>query len=325
MDDIVGLNVGGRIFITAVSFLTRYPHSELAAMFDAGFASSTNGHKTDKYGNVVIDRSGELFRYIFYFLRTTKFIVPVELKRADFELLENEARYYRLPELEMAIRDRKEMSRNGMKPAEILRGVNERQKPTTTSCRAKIGKPVKRIGMRSQLDKGESAIPRNPGAISKKTKGNEITKTNHDRPLSEKQSGQSSKRANTASSSLSSNGVSGSKEKNNLTNGIRSPCLHVESEKPCLRRSDDSVSKQKQISQPMHDSPPASQTLQVDVPRGVQSSHKTTVTRQSECHDETQIQLDTELDSRSKVESKKLKPEEPKYPQLQWYEYAHLE
>ncbi|XP_070573049.1 uncharacterized protein [Ptychodera flava] len=115
MDDIVGLNVGGRIFITSLHYLTRYPDSTLAAMFTSEHicGQGTNGHKTDKYGNLIIERSGELFRYVFYYLRTSILLLPDGLSECDFDLLAKEARFYNLPDLEEAVNRRKRQ--NGKK------------------------------------------------------------------------------------------------------------------------------------------------------------------------------------------------------------------
>ncbi|XP_077996228.1 uncharacterized protein LOC144449552 [Glandiceps talaboti] len=113
MDEIVGLNVGGRIFITSSSYLTRYSDSILAAMFDCEhLGTRKNGRKTDEYGNVVIDRSGELFRYIFYYLRTSILLLPDGFQEKELDLLMDEAQFYHLPELEEAITRRK-LLRNG--------------------------------------------------------------------------------------------------------------------------------------------------------------------------------------------------------------------
>ncbi|XP_070573795.1 potassium channel regulatory protein-like [Ptychodera flava] len=97
-DEIVFLNVGGRIYTTSKSTLTTFPNSMLGAMFGGNIPT-----RTDTEGNVVIDRDGETFRYILNFLRTGNLRLPDDFKEID--MLEDEADFYQIPDLITAIRE----------------------------------------------------------------------------------------------------------------------------------------------------------------------------------------------------------------------------
>ena len=98
MDSIINLNVGGKIYTTSISTLTKYPDSMLGRMFGGDLPSAK-----DAQGNVVIDRDGELFRYVLTFLRSSKLILPENFK--ELSLLEEEAEFYQIPELIAAVKD----------------------------------------------------------------------------------------------------------------------------------------------------------------------------------------------------------------------------
>jgi len=57
MTDPVTLNVGGHMYTTSLTTLTRYPDSMLGAMFRGDFPTAR-----DSQGNYFIDRDGPLFR-----------------------------------------------------------------------------------------------------------------------------------------------------------------------------------------------------------------------------------------------------------------------
>ena len=97
MDRIINLNVGGRFYTTSISTLTKYPDSMLGRMFEGDLPSAK-----DAQGNVVIDRDGELFRYVLTFLRSSKLILPENFK--ELALLKEEAEFYQIPELIAAVR-----------------------------------------------------------------------------------------------------------------------------------------------------------------------------------------------------------------------------
>ena len=101
MDEVINLNVGGRIYTTSRSTLTRYPDSMLGAMF-SGRISSTR----DLEGNFVIDGDGPLFRFVLNFLRRSVLTLPEDFKELD--MLAAEADFYQIQELIDAVAQAKE-------------------------------------------------------------------------------------------------------------------------------------------------------------------------------------------------------------------------
>ena len=97
MASIINLNVGGKFYTTSISTLTKYPDSMLGRMFEGDLPSTK-----DAQGNVVIDRDGELFRYVLTFLRSSKLILPENF--GELALLEEEAEFYKIPELIAAVK-----------------------------------------------------------------------------------------------------------------------------------------------------------------------------------------------------------------------------
>ncbi|GAM27885.1 hypothetical protein SAMD00019534_110610 [Acytostelium subglobosum LB1] len=86
----IKLDVGGKIFATTVSTLTKHPDSMLAAMFSSRFELPT-----DDDGRIFIDRDGKLFGHILAYLRDGPLWVPPgnqELRKR----LEIEFSYYGL-------------------------------------------------------------------------------------------------------------------------------------------------------------------------------------------------------------------------------------
>ncbi|XP_070574005.1 BTB/POZ domain-containing protein KCTD1-like [Ptychodera flava] len=90
--DMVRLDVGGKMYTTSLTTLTRYPDSMLGAMF-----SGRVPVQTDDNGTYLIDRDGELFRYVLNFLRTSQLCLPEEFM--DYGLLICEADFYQLDAL----------------------------------------------------------------------------------------------------------------------------------------------------------------------------------------------------------------------------------
>ena len=99
MSDIITLNVGGTIYTTSRTTLTRYPSSMLGCMFSDRLPSAMDNH-----GNFVIDRDGNLFRHVLNFLRTSKLTLPENFN--EYELLEAEADFYQIPELNAALQSK---------------------------------------------------------------------------------------------------------------------------------------------------------------------------------------------------------------------------
>ncbi len=86
----VGLNVGGRIFLTSHSTLTRDSNSMLTRMFNETLPPSCQ----DKDGHYIIDRDGDTFKYILNYLRDGSCVFPVNYNTRA-ELL-READYYQV-------------------------------------------------------------------------------------------------------------------------------------------------------------------------------------------------------------------------------------
>ncbi|XP_043934742.1 BTB/POZ domain-containing protein KCTD6 isoform X4 [Protopterus annectens] len=100
MGEPVTLNVGGHLYTTSISTLTRYPDSMLGAMFRGAFPTAR-----DSQGNYFIDRDGPLFRYILNFLRTSELTLPQDFKETD--LLRKEADFYQIEPLIQCLNDPK--------------------------------------------------------------------------------------------------------------------------------------------------------------------------------------------------------------------------
>ena len=92
---LIGLNVGGRIFVTSRDTLTRDPDSMLCCMltqYDS--IQSLPAASQDKDGNLVIDRDGDTFKYILNFLRDGSCVYPLDF-HTRAELL-REANYFQV-------------------------------------------------------------------------------------------------------------------------------------------------------------------------------------------------------------------------------------
>ena len=113
MSDIITLNVGGTIYTTSRTTLTRYPTSMLGCMFSDRLPSTV-----DKSGNYVIDRDGKLFRYVLNFLRSSKLTLPENFK--EYELLAVEADFYQIPELIKAVLENKTSDMSKRKKGDIV-------------------------------------------------------------------------------------------------------------------------------------------------------------------------------------------------------------
>ncbi len=88
-DPIINLNVGGVIYTTTHSTLTKYPDSMLSKMFTGLLPSAQ-----DSNGNYFIDRDGKLFRYILIFLRSSQLLLPDDFQELD--LLAAEADFFQI-------------------------------------------------------------------------------------------------------------------------------------------------------------------------------------------------------------------------------------
>ena len=93
----IKINVGGTIFSTLRSTLTKEPDSMLARMIDTKVPT-----ETDSDGNIFIDRNGDIFKVILDFLRTGN--LRIDSAGCSEEEIETEAEYFMLESLLQAIR-----------------------------------------------------------------------------------------------------------------------------------------------------------------------------------------------------------------------------
>ncbi|XP_033111343.1 BTB/POZ domain-containing protein KCTD6-like [Anneissia japonica] len=92
-DEILNLNVGGCIYTTSRSTLTRYPDSMLGSMF----SGRLQWPAVDDCHRYIIDGDGPTFRHILNFLRRSKLILPDGFQ--EWDILSAEADYYQIQEL----------------------------------------------------------------------------------------------------------------------------------------------------------------------------------------------------------------------------------
>ncbi|XP_036381194.1 BTB/POZ domain-containing protein KCTD21-like isoform X2 [Megalops cyprinoides] len=99
MSDLVTLNVGGKVYTTSRSTLTRFPDSMLGTMFSTAIPV-----KKDSQGHYFIDRDGKTFRHILNFLRTSHLDLPDNYK--EIKLLKREADFYQIEPLIEAVQQK---------------------------------------------------------------------------------------------------------------------------------------------------------------------------------------------------------------------------
>ncbi|XP_004577729.2 potassium channel regulatory protein [Ochotona princeps] len=90
--ELVTLNVGGKIFTTRLSTLKQFPASRLAQMLDG-----TDQEFKMVGGQIFVDRDGVLFSFILDFLRTHQLLLPTDF--SDYFRLRREALFYELDSL----------------------------------------------------------------------------------------------------------------------------------------------------------------------------------------------------------------------------------
>lgn len=90
--ELVTLNVGGKIFTTRFSTIKQFPASRLARMLDG---------RDQEFkmvgGQIFVDRDGVLFSFILDFLRTHQLLLPTDF--SDYLRLQREALFYELRSL----------------------------------------------------------------------------------------------------------------------------------------------------------------------------------------------------------------------------------
>lgn len=92
LPSIIDLNVGGHVYTTSLSSLTRFPDSMLGVMF-----SGRRPVAMDSRGSFFIDRDGPMFRYVLNFLRSSKLNLPDNFQ--EYGQLMEEADFYQIPQL----------------------------------------------------------------------------------------------------------------------------------------------------------------------------------------------------------------------------------
>lgn len=92
----IELNVGGKLYDTTVTTLTRFPNNLIGKMFTGQVPISK-----DAKGRYFIDRDGEMFSHILNFLRTRTLELRDDFENADSLL--QEAEYYRMDDLKRLI------------------------------------------------------------------------------------------------------------------------------------------------------------------------------------------------------------------------------
>ncbi|XP_072172543.1 uncharacterized protein [Diadema setosum] len=96
MASYIGLNVGGKIYETSKTTLTRQPGSFFTTLLSGSIPSAR-----DDRGNYRIDRDGKIFRYVLNYLRDNELILPEGFN--ELGLLEREADFYQLKSLKADI------------------------------------------------------------------------------------------------------------------------------------------------------------------------------------------------------------------------------
>lgn len=105
--DIVRLNVGGYLFTTTKSTLTRFP----------SVALDTIVRNCGEKRNVFVDRDGRMFQYILGFLRTGQLCLPDDF--SEFDSLTTEVEAYGIRNLSERLEDMR-LERSFVKSIEIL-------------------------------------------------------------------------------------------------------------------------------------------------------------------------------------------------------------
>ncbi|XP_006879574.1 PREDICTED: potassium channel regulatory protein [Elephantulus edwardii] len=90
--ELVTLNVGGKVYTTRVSTIKQFPASRLARMLDG----KDQEFKTVA-DQIFVDRDGILFSFILDFLRTQQLLLPTDF--SDYFRLQREAVFYELDSL----------------------------------------------------------------------------------------------------------------------------------------------------------------------------------------------------------------------------------
>ena len=97
MSSYVGLNVGGKIYRTSRTTLTREPDSFFTSLLSDSFSS-----EKDEQGNYLIDGDGKIFRHILNYMRYGKLVLPDGFN--EYGLLRCQADFFQLESLKLELK-----------------------------------------------------------------------------------------------------------------------------------------------------------------------------------------------------------------------------
>ena len=98
--EVVNLNIGGVVHTTSLATIQKFPDSMIGRMFSGKFKIPV-----DKNGYIVIDRDGELFRFILNYMRCGQLNLPLEFKEIDQLVVEVD--FYQINPLLQELREMK--------------------------------------------------------------------------------------------------------------------------------------------------------------------------------------------------------------------------
>jgi len=98
---VITLNIGGVFYATTVNTLLKYPKTKFEHL--AAAYSGQISILRDANGNPFFDRDGQTFRHVLNFMRDGSLILPGDFQ--DYDMLANEAEFYKIPPLVNAVRD----------------------------------------------------------------------------------------------------------------------------------------------------------------------------------------------------------------------------
>lgn len=138
--ELVTLNVGGKIFTTRRSTLKQFPASRLAGMLDG----RDQEFKTVD-GQIFVDRDGALFSFILDFLRNHELLLPSDF--SDHLRLQREALFYELDSLVDLLSQYQLQSRSAVMEVHFLNRNTQAFFRVFGSCSKTIEMLTRRITM----------------------------------------------------------------------------------------------------------------------------------------------------------------------------------
>lgn len=136
--ELVTLNVGGKIFTTRLSTIKQFPASRLVRMLDG---------RDQEFkmvgGQIFVDRDGVLFSFIIDFLRTRQLLLPSDF--SDHLRLQREALFYELDSLTDLLNQHQLQSRPALLVVHFLNQNTQAFFRVFGSCSKTIEKLAERI------------------------------------------------------------------------------------------------------------------------------------------------------------------------------------